>query len=270
MDPATHPLFQPRPDAGGALLVVVTSDRGLAGAFNTTAANPGNFGVTLGTPAGHVRARRFYEREGWHDAGHIAYAAQVDGGVVTTKLKGVATQPLELRHAFAGGSAGVKEAAPVDIVLRVDGEEKAKTQRVRKAGFDSVRLEPAAAGKPGDLELQVRASHTGVAHFCWQLARADAAKKPVAALPNGVVPGAPNKSATPDVKAASAAAPADKAAADEKQEAKPAAADKASVESKSERGKGIRATKLPNGKTLTTLKPVVPLKPLRKAPASTD
>ncbi len=35
VDPAQHPLFQPREEARGALVVVVTSDRGLAGAFNT-------------------------------------------------------------------------------------------------------------------------------------------------------------------------------------------------------------------------------------------
>lgn len=37
LDPTQHPLFQPRAEAsaGGVLLIVVTSDRGLAGAFNT-------------------------------------------------------------------------------------------------------------------------------------------------------------------------------------------------------------------------------------------
>jgi GNAT superfamily N-acetyltransferase len=37
----------------------------------------------LAVATGNARARHFYEREGWRDAGHIAYAAQVDGGVVT-------------------------------------------------------------------------------------------------------------------------------------------------------------------------------------------
>ncbi len=35
LDPTEHPLFQPREEIGGALVIVVTSDRGLAGAFNT-------------------------------------------------------------------------------------------------------------------------------------------------------------------------------------------------------------------------------------------
>jgi F-type H+-transporting ATPase subunit gamma len=35
LDPTDHPLFQPREEIKGALLIVVTSDRGLAGAFNT-------------------------------------------------------------------------------------------------------------------------------------------------------------------------------------------------------------------------------------------
>ena len=34
VDPASHPLFQPRETVGTALMIVVTSDRGLAGAFN--------------------------------------------------------------------------------------------------------------------------------------------------------------------------------------------------------------------------------------------
>lgn len=35
LDPTTHPLFETREEVSSALLVVVTSDRGLAGAFNT-------------------------------------------------------------------------------------------------------------------------------------------------------------------------------------------------------------------------------------------
>ncbi len=35
VDPAAHPLFQPRETVGGVLIVIVTADRGLAGAFNT-------------------------------------------------------------------------------------------------------------------------------------------------------------------------------------------------------------------------------------------
>ena len=35
LDPLAHPLFRPRDEVGAALLIVVTSDRGLAGAFNT-------------------------------------------------------------------------------------------------------------------------------------------------------------------------------------------------------------------------------------------
>jgi F-type H+-transporting ATPase subunit gamma len=35
LDPLAHPLFRPREEVNAALLIVVTSDRGLAGAFNT-------------------------------------------------------------------------------------------------------------------------------------------------------------------------------------------------------------------------------------------
>jgi ribosomal protein S18 acetylase RimI-like enzyme len=34
----------------------------------------------LAVVGGNARARRFYERNGWRDAGPLAYAAQVDGG----------------------------------------------------------------------------------------------------------------------------------------------------------------------------------------------
>jgi hypothetical protein len=34
----------------------------------------------LAVVAGNARARRFYAREGWHDAGPFEYVAQVDGG----------------------------------------------------------------------------------------------------------------------------------------------------------------------------------------------
>lgn len=37
----------------------------------------------LAVATGNARARHFYEREGWRDAGLIAYAAPVDGGAVT-------------------------------------------------------------------------------------------------------------------------------------------------------------------------------------------
>ena len=37
----------------------------------------------LAVVAGNARARRFYEREGWRDAGPLAYEAPVDGGSVT-------------------------------------------------------------------------------------------------------------------------------------------------------------------------------------------
>jgi len=35
LDPTSHPLFQPRKQTGAVLLVILTSDRGLAGAFNS-------------------------------------------------------------------------------------------------------------------------------------------------------------------------------------------------------------------------------------------
>lgn len=199
----------------------------------------------------------------------------VDGGVVSTTLKGIATQPLELRHAFAGPSAGVQEAAPVDILVRIDGEERAKTQRSRKAGFDRVRLEPASEGKPGDLELQVSASHTGVAHFCWQLARLDAAKpEATAALPAGASPPGAT-TATPDVKAASATAPEGKqpeAAAGEGQPAAKAAtsedAAKANAASATpNKPTPVRRSILPQNREL---KPRVPLKPLRAVPVEKE
>lgn len=36
----------------------------------------------LAVVAGNARARRFYERNGWRDAGHIDYAAEIAGGTI--------------------------------------------------------------------------------------------------------------------------------------------------------------------------------------------
>lgn len=185
----------------------------------------------------------------------------VADGVVTTKLKGLATQPLELRHAFAGRSYTVQEAAPVDVVVRVDGEERAKAQRLRKPGFDRLRVERAKEGKPGDVEIEVSASHTGVAHFCWQLER----------LPEGAPTAA--DAPAPEVKAASAAAPtaaaakaeakADESAAEGDESAASSKAGAMSAESTKARPKlkTEQRLRLPEG---TKVRRAVPLKDLRR------
>jgi GNAT superfamily N-acetyltransferase len=41
----------------------------------------------LAVVSGNARARHFYEREGWRDAGHLAYAAPVEGGSVTVSCR---------------------------------------------------------------------------------------------------------------------------------------------------------------------------------------
>jgi GNAT superfamily N-acetyltransferase len=53
----------------------------------------------LAVATGNARARRFYAREGWSDAGPFDYAAQVDGGSVA-----VPCHRYE-KHVAAGGSA---------------------------------------------------------------------------------------------------------------------------------------------------------------------
>lgn len=56
VDPENHPLFQPREDVGRVLMIVVTSDRGLAGAFNANvlktaeAAIEAQYAAMRGTP----------------------------------------------------------------------------------------------------------------------------------------------------------------------------------------------------------------------------
>lgn len=191
-----------------------------------------------------------------------------DGAKVTTTLKGIASQPLELKHAFAGASAGVREAAPVEVVLRIDGEERAKVQRLREPGFSKVRLEPAKDGKPGDLQIQVSASHVGVAHFCWQLKKLGGDKPAVATAPDGTA--AEGTATTPDVKAASASvtdakatdAKATDAKATDKKAADAKATDvKATATPTPAQGKVRRGLKGPLGVPTT---PAVPRKPLQK------
>lgn len=43
--------------------------------------------VWLVVATGNARARRFYERSGWHDAGPIAYEAEVTDGVVAVPCR---------------------------------------------------------------------------------------------------------------------------------------------------------------------------------------
>lgn len=41
----------------------------------------------LAVVTGNARARHFYEREGWRDAGHLDYQAPVEGGAVTVSCR---------------------------------------------------------------------------------------------------------------------------------------------------------------------------------------
>ena len=41
----------------------------------------------LAVVTGNARARHFYEREGWRDAGHLDYEAPIDGGTVTVSCR---------------------------------------------------------------------------------------------------------------------------------------------------------------------------------------
>lgn len=41
----------------------------------------------LAVVTGNARARHFYEREGWRDAGHLDYHAPIEGGTVTVSCR---------------------------------------------------------------------------------------------------------------------------------------------------------------------------------------
>jgi GNAT superfamily N-acetyltransferase len=41
----------------------------------------------LAVVTGNARARHFYEREGWRDAGHLDYEAPIEGGTVTVSCR---------------------------------------------------------------------------------------------------------------------------------------------------------------------------------------
>ena len=53
----------------------------------------------LAVAPGNVRARRFYERSGWHDAGGFEYAAEVANGTLAVPCR-------RYEKAVTGGSAG--------------------------------------------------------------------------------------------------------------------------------------------------------------------
>src|SRR5574340_896062 len=73
VDPSVHPLLQERPEGGRTLLIVITSDRGLCGSFNSnTIKAAGGFiassghEVTLGLVG--RKGRDFFVRRGFHVA----------------------------------------------------------------------------------------------------------------------------------------------------------------------------------------------------------
>lgn len=74
-------------------LMVDASARGtgVAGALLTDGARrileAGHAQPWLAVVTGNARARHFYEREGWRDAGHLDYEAPIDGGSVTVSCR---------------------------------------------------------------------------------------------------------------------------------------------------------------------------------------
>ncbi|GAA1995406.1 hypothetical protein GCM10009777_34460 [Microbacterium pumilum] len=74
-------------------LMVDASARGtgVAGALLSFGARrlieSGNGHPWLAVVTGNARARHFYEREGWRDAGHLDYEAPIDGGTVTVSCR---------------------------------------------------------------------------------------------------------------------------------------------------------------------------------------
>jgi ribosomal protein S18 acetylase RimI-like enzyme len=63
----------------------------------------------LAVAAGNARARRFYERNGWRDAGAIAYAAEIDGGTMAVPCRRY-EKPLARPHAGAPAAGGSPQA----------------------------------------------------------------------------------------------------------------------------------------------------------------
>ena len=71
----------------GELFVVRTARGGgvardLLRAGEAAIASTGHDTAWLAVVAGNARARRFYEREGWHDAGSLEYSAEIPSGTV--------------------------------------------------------------------------------------------------------------------------------------------------------------------------------------------
>jgi GNAT superfamily N-acetyltransferase len=67
----------------------------------------------LAVVAGNTRARRFYERCGWHDGGPFAYAAEVDGGTFAVPARRYEKRVLkiECRHPLPKGLATLRSPA---------------------------------------------------------------------------------------------------------------------------------------------------------------
>lgn len=85
LDPTQHPLFGPREAVGGVLLIVVTSDRGLAGAFNTNLIKAAE--VAIGERYADVRAAGRLHVAAVGRKGHEYFASR--GAVLEGDFRGV-------------------------------------------------------------------------------------------------------------------------------------------------------------------------------------
>ena len=75
-DDELEQLFVVRTARGGGVA------RDLLRAGEAAIASTGHDTAWLAVVAGNARARRFYEREGWHDAGSLEYSAEIPSGTV--------------------------------------------------------------------------------------------------------------------------------------------------------------------------------------------
>ena len=107
LDPTEHPLFQPRDEVGGVLLIVVTSDRGLAGAFNTNLLKAAEAAIAERYDTLRATGRLHVAAVG--RKGHEYFASR--GAVLEGDFRGVFT---DLKFEKAGALADMAVAGFVD------------------------------------------------------------------------------------------------------------------------------------------------------------
>ena len=97
------------------------------------------------------------------------------GGRVLTRFRQVELpRAFSISHALSDRAASMAVGAPVELRLRVDGQELAHVNHANRRGWltdvvSLAALPPNKTTKLGDIEVEVQTTQDGMRHFCWSI-----------------------------------------------------------------------------------------------------